>query len=70
MEPSGYIHEIGAKLESSTDAGERAALADLLGAAGLADAGPYLAEALAVETDESVKVRLRAALARLEGLCL
>jgi hypothetical protein len=70
VDPREYVHEIGAKLEASTDSEERAALASLLVVTGLADAAPYLADALAIETDEATRARLRVALAALDDLCV
>ena len=66
MDPRDYVHELGARLEASTDGAERSALIGMLAATGSADAGPYLAEALACEEDPDLCERIRTALAVLE----
>ena len=65
MESREYVHELGARLEASTDVSERSVLIAMLAATGSADAEPYLADALAAEQDPDVLERIRQALATL-----
>jgi hypothetical protein len=59
MDSRAYVHEIGARLEASKDSAERVALATLLAATNSSDAEPYLADALAAETDEDAREQIR-----------
>lgn len=69
MDPREYVHELGARLEDCTQSAERLALVSMLVATGSPDAGPYIADALASETDEATREQIRHALSVFDDPC-
>jgi hypothetical protein len=69
VDPREYVHELGARLEDCTRSAERLALVSMLVATGSADAGPYIADALASETDEDAREQIRHALSAFDDPC-
>lgn len=67
MDPREYVHALGARLERCESGEERVALVSLLAATGSPDAGPYIADALAMEDDDSARERIRQVLSAFES---